>query len=205
MDSDTDSEDELARSRICLINNFINKYDINSIILSDIDSYFVKNPWNLIYKIQNIYQIDIDIIGQRGIWPNNCNLLSYLNIDNTAICIGFMYFKINNKTRKLFNQLTYNLNVSNKSFFSDQEAINCYVYKRSNILNKNVIKIFKDSKQTLVNNITFIQNYWNLVHKSYVSKQYELQNNNGNLFNIFLLPSFIAVRYHCNNISFYYS
>lgn len=105
------------------------------ILQSDLDAVWLKNPLGLISK-------DCDIVASTG---NICNKDVNEKIGTTSICMGWVYFKSNNKVFDLFEEVIRSGYEEGDSFH-DQKIFNKVLFQNSKkedirILNKNIKRL----------------------------------------------------------------
>ena len=107
------------------------------ILQSDLDAVWLKNPLGLISK-------DCDIVASTG---NMCNKGVNEKIGTSSICMGWVYFKSNNKVFDLFEEVIKLGYEEGGHTFNDQEIFNAVLFQDSQkedikILNKNIKRLY---------------------------------------------------------------
>ena len=106
------------------------------ILQSDLDAVWLRDPLGLISK-------DCDIVASTG---NIQNLDVDEQIGTSSICMGWVYFKSNNKVFDLFEEvINYGYQISDS--FHDQEIFNAVLFQDCQkedikILNKNIKRLY---------------------------------------------------------------
>eukprot|EP01084_Bolivina_argentea_P090958 163807_1 len=154
--------------RLCVLKHLLelnDKQTLKSLILTDIDAYWLQNP----YEYLNRYAF-IDIMARRGRWPWRCRLQP--NIDRpSGLVMGFIFFN-NTMINKQILSESYN-QCKQKQRCDDQQIVNCLL---ANTTNKYSLRFIENNNNELVDNRHNI-NKFNIVNIHYLPKKYFCRKN----------------------------
>ncbi|KAL7489062.1 hypothetical protein ACHAW6_014652 [Cyclotella cf. meneghiniana] len=113
------------RYRLDFLHKILSKYPTKNILFTDIDAYFMKNPFSeIIFKGNEIQSplSNANIVASRGAFPQYCPLVQD-SLRTGSMCMGFIRFRNTVETR------TFVTNVIQRQGNDDQVAINCVIHE----------------------------------------------------------------------------
>ncbi|KAL7488006.1 hypothetical protein ACHAWX_000216, partial [Stephanocyclus meneghinianus] len=167
------------RYRIDFLHKILSKYPTKNILFTDIDAYFMKNPFSEIILKGNETQSMLstaNIIASRGAFPQDCPLVQD-GLRMGSMCMGFIRFRNTIETR------TFVTNVIQRQGNDDQVAINCVIHNGGNY------------------SYNLIDQHWPIPNDSTAVLTYQYETNEtgatttGSTFTVALMSYDIAVRY----------
>ena len=143
--NDTNLDEFIMKShiwyfRMYIVNHILLKSNgINSLVLSDMDAIWIKNPYIFMHHMDKQY--DVDIVGGNGVWPygKKCALLP-TNFTHNKIVLGFLYIKYSRKIKEfaydlrkyIIHKYEHNATMLEEFelLYDDQVCFNCYIAEK---------------------------------------------------------------------------